>query len=84
MKLANINGKYGAATVRHAVITFWRSMGVPYKVVMDRTGHRSENLVQFYYDFSKNEYDITAELLQGVSSDEELAEDDVDPSPSPW
>jgi hypothetical protein len=62
---------YGAATIRHAAITFWRELGIPLEVVMDRTGHRSGALVLKYYDKSSSSYDIMASILKDTESDDE-------------
>ena len=73
MKEAGIPPKYGAATIRHATITFWRDMRISVEEVMNRTGHRSERIVLFYYDKSSQKRDITAEILHGEESDEEFS-----------
>lgn len=74
MICANIPIEYGAATLRHAAITFWRSKGISLAEVMKRTGHRSEALVRKYYDRSGAENDLMASIWSGEldsSSDEE-------------
>ena len=72
MELAGIPPQFSAATIRHAAITWWRNMGVPLEVVMARTGHRSSQLVLFYYDKSNVSHDITSDLLGNeLSSDDE-------------
>jgi hypothetical protein len=70
---ANIPNLYGAATIRHATITFWREQGIPMDVVMDRTGHRSSSLVRKFYDKSKISHDIMAALMESESDEEFLA-----------
>jgi hypothetical protein len=77
MSLAGIDKMFGAGSIRHAVITFWRRNGKSYETVMDRTGHRSKRLVQLFYDLSDIEDDITAKILMdGESSEEEMEEED--------
>jgi hypothetical protein len=78
MTLAGIDKMFGSGTIRHAVITWWRKNGTPYETVMDRTGHRSKKLVQFFYDLSDIDNDITAKiLLDGESSEEEMEEEEL-------
>ena len=49
---------YSAATLWHAVITWWHSQQIPIEVVMARTGHKSTNLVLKYFDKSLVSHDI--------------------------
>jgi hypothetical protein len=71
MKEAGIDELFGAATVRHATITFWRRNGLPLESVMDRTGHRSKALVLKFYDRSGFDLDLLADIVDDWSSDEE-------------
>jgi hypothetical protein len=71
MRMAGIPNIFSSGTIRHATITWWRSLGVPMEVVMSRTGHRSIQLVLFYYDKSSVSNDITADLLGDESSSDE-------------
>jgi hypothetical protein len=62
--LAGIDPIFGAATYRHAAITYWRNNGVPLPTACSRTGHRSIHLVVKYYDRSRIAGDINAMILQ--------------------
>jgi hypothetical protein len=53
---------YSSGSLRHATITYWRDLGIPLEVVMDRTGHLSVPLVLKYYDCSQAQLDIFKEL----------------------
>ena len=48
-------------------------MGISVEEVMNRTGHRSERIVLFYYDKLFQKRDITAEILHGEELDEEFS-----------
>jgi integrase len=72
MREAGIDAIYGAATLRHAAITFWRDQGISIEEVMQRTGHRSMQLVLKYYDRSSIKNDIMANILDDLESDEEF------------
>jgi hypothetical protein len=80
MRDADIPQLYGAATIRHATITYWVQLGIPLDVVMTRTGHRSSPLVRKYYDKSRIAHDIMASLHSQPESDEDIAADvGIDP-----
>lgn len=72
MRRAGIDPMFGVATLRHAAITFWRNQGVSLEEVMERTGHRSKQLVMKYYDRSNFSVDIMANIIDDYESDEEF------------
>ena len=72
MREADIDPMYGLATLRHAAITFWRNQGISLDKVMERTGHRSKQLVLKYYDRSSVSVDIMANIIDDCESDEEF------------
>ena len=43
---------------------------------MERTGHRSASLVDFYYDKSENNKDIMATLINTESDNEDMEYED--------
>lgn len=75
------------ATLRHAAITFWRSLGESREKVAERTMHRSLNIISFYYDKAAVSTDLMAELesrvwargdpLDDEESEEEFEEEGV-------
>lgn len=69
---AGIPSRFGSASIRQSVISFWRSMGVSYSDVMSRTGHRSQRVVRLFYDKSSSKDDIMANIIED-SSDEDIA-----------
>jgi hypothetical protein len=71
MKEAGIDELFGAATIRHATITFWRKNGLSLEQVMERTGHRSKGLVLKFYDRSGFDLDLLADIVDDWSSEEE-------------
>jgi hypothetical protein len=87
MKEAGIDELYGAGTIRHATITFWRDNGIPMEKVIERTQHKSTKLVLKFYDKSCTKLDIMADILDewddceegqvGEASEDEPAEDQV-------
>lgn len=84
MEKAGIAAHFDADSIRHAVITYWRKSKIPKDQVLERTGHRSKSLVDFYYDKSDNADDLTADIIERedltdqeeISEDEEFDEDD--------
>ena len=78
MMLAGVDAQFDSDSIRHAVISYWRRKKVSKRHVMERTGHRSASLVDFFYDRSPNDEDIIARLIgdNGASSDEPLEEED--------
>jgi hypothetical protein len=71
LRLARINIIYTSSIIRHVTITWWRDMGVPLEVVMDRTGHLSVALVLKYYDCSEAQLDLFRELAEQADSNRE-------------
>lgn len=69
MALAGVDVKsYGPATIRHAAISKWRTMGVSRERVAERTFHRSLNIISFYYDKSVV-VDLNASMVAERGSD---------------
>ena len=66
---------YKPATLRHAAISMWIGMGESREVVAQRTGHRSLNIISFYYDKSL-ERDLTASLESRLWSSENPGDDE--------
>jgi len=78
MKRMGINVNiYGSATIRHAAISFWCANGISREEVARRTGHRSLNIISFYYDKSEAK-DISMNLQDKLLSIDknELKEDE--------
>jgi hypothetical protein len=63
------------ATLRHAAITFWRSLGESREKVAERTMHRSLNVISFYYDKSMESRDLMKELEGKVWQKSEMKDD---------
>ena len=67
---------FGPATIRHAAISKWHELGVPREVVARRTGHRSLNVISFYYDKSVvRDLDASLELELGSLDKNSLEEE---------
>lgn len=62
---------FGPATIRHAAISFWCNMGVSREEVARRTGHRSLNVISFYYDKS-----VTRDIMAGFEKEITTGEDE--------
>jgi len=83
MKEMGIDTKvYGAATIRHAAISYWIKEGFTMEEVARRTGHRSMNVIVFYYDKSQAK-DLMRELEKKTKKaveeeDEEESEEEVE------
>lgn len=54
MEAAGVPSTFGAATIRHAAISLWSSLGISREEVARRTGHRSLAVISFYYDKSQS------------------------------
>jgi hypothetical protein len=75
MREAGIDPLFGAGTIRHAAITYWREQGVSMAKVIERTQHRSEGLVRKFYDKSCTKVDIMADILDGWEDNDEGPQD---------
>jgi hypothetical protein len=71
LDLCDIKPPYRSKTFRHAAISYWRRMNIPYTEVMKRTGHRSEKVVRTFYDKAEISQDLMAKLIEDESSEEE-------------
>jgi hypothetical protein len=83
MKECGIDTKlYGAATIRHAAISYWCSMGLSREEVARRTGHRSMNVISFYYDKStakdlmKEREEELVDRMEVIREDNEESEEE--------
>ncbi len=72
LREAGIDACYGQGTIRHAVITYWRSKSVSRDQCLDRTGQRSRSLIDKFYDLSAREVDINAEIDSDVDSEVDI------------
>lgn len=66
MIAAGVPVHYGAASIRHAAISLWCSLGVSREEVAQRTGHRSLAVISFYYDKSQSR-DLNRRLVDALS-----------------
>ena len=79
MKNAGIDSKFGPATIRHATITYWRMIGIPMAVVMERTGHKLRNLVEKFYNRADFGPDLMVQIFANAipeDDDQDLDEED--------
>ena len=79
MKNAGIDSKFGPATIRHATITYWRMIGIPMAVVMERTGHKLRNLVEKFYNRTDFGPDLMVQIFANAipeDDDQDLDEED--------
>jgi hypothetical protein len=68
------------ASLRHAAISFWKTMGLSREQIAEQTMHRSLNVISFYYDKAVESKDIMKDLegklwVNGAFDDEESEEE---------
>ena len=66
MKNAGIDSKFGPTTIRYAIITYWRMIGIPMAVVIERTGHKLRNLMEKFYNHTDFDPNLMVQIFANV------------------
>lgn len=73
LREAGVKAPFGSSTIRHAMISYWRSKGLSPQQCIDRTGQKSLSLIEKFYDLADREVDLNAI----IESDDDDVGDDV-------